>query len=85
MPAGRVAEGMVEIALRIPGCPTPRTPVEIRTRFLAFEAMVHAAKTLPPKLPDLLAMPVFAEGIDKLVEMMPEIATELGVASPGKT
>jgi len=67
-----LVEGMAEVALRIPESPTPQTPIEIRTRFLTFETMVHAARTFPPMLPDLCAMPMVAEGIDKLVAMIPE-------------
>lgn len=77
LPANRLAAGLAEVALRIPESPTPETPIEIRTRFLTFEAMVHAAQTFPPMLPDLLAMPMVAEGIDKMVAMIP--GQDLGI------
>ena len=77
LPANRLVEGLAEVALRIPENPTPQTPIEIRTRFLTFETMVHAARTVPPMLPDLLAMPMVAEGIDKMVAMMSEAMPEL--------
>lgn len=70
-------ESKAEVALRIPESPTPETPIEIRTRFLTFEAMVHAAQTFPPMLPDLLEMPMVAEGIDKMVAMIP--GQDLGI------
>lgn len=71
LPANRLVEGLAEVALRIPEHATPQTPIEIRTRFLTFETMVHAARTLPPMLPDLLAMPMVADGLDKMVAMIP--------------
>lgn len=76
LPANRLVEGLAEIALRIPEHPTPQTPIEIRTRFLTFEAMMNAAKTLPKALPDLLAMPMVTEGLDKMVAMMPGMTAD---------